>query len=70
MNASTELSALPSQPLAVSVKTACQLLGIGNTTAWFLIKTGRLRTIKIGRRRLVIYASLEALTESDSEPGK
>jgi excisionase family DNA binding protein len=49
------------KPLAVSVKTACKLVGVGNTTMWALIKSGRVQTISIGRRRLVIYASLESL---------
>ena len=49
------------KPLAVSVKIACKLVGVGNTTMWALIKSGRVKTISIGRRRLVIYASLESL---------
>ena len=49
------------KPLAVSVKTACKLVGVGNTTMWALIKSRRVKTISIGRRRLVIYASLESL---------
>ena len=49
------------RPLAVSVKTACKLVGVGRTTMWALIKSGRVRTVSIGRRRLVIYASLETL---------
>jgi excisionase family DNA binding protein len=49
------------KPLAVTVKIACGLLGVGNTTMWGLIKAGRVKTVSIGRRRLVIYASLEAL---------
>lgn len=49
------------RPLAVPVKTACKLVGVGNTTMWGLIKVGRVKTVSIGRRRLVIYASLEAL---------
>jgi hypothetical protein len=49
------------KPLAVPVKTACQLVGVGNTSMWALIKVGKVRTVSIGRRRLVIYASLEAL---------
>ena len=49
------------RPLAVPVKTACKLVGVGNTTMWALIKVGRVKTVSIGRRRLVIYASLEAL---------
>jgi excisionase family DNA binding protein len=49
------------KPLAVTVKTACQLMGVGNTTMWALIKDDRVKTVRIGRRRLVIYASLETL---------
>jgi excisionase family DNA binding protein len=49
------------RPLAVPVKTACKLVGIGNTTMWALIKSGRVKTVSIGRRRLVIYTSLESL---------
>jgi excisionase family DNA binding protein len=49
------------KPLAVSVRVACQLLNVGNTTMWALIKAGRVKSVSIGRRRLVIYASLEAL---------
>lgn len=53
------------RPLAVSVKTACKLVGVGNTTMWGLIKAGRVKTVSIGRRRLVIYASLETLVSKD-----
>jgi excisionase family DNA binding protein len=49
------------KPLAVSVKTACKLLEIGSTKMWELIKEGRVRTTVLGRKRLVIYGSLEQL---------
>jgi excisionase family DNA binding protein len=49
------------KPLAVPVKEACRIGGFGNTTAYELIKEGKLRTIKVGTRRLVIYSSLEEL---------
>jgi hypothetical protein len=51
------------KPLAVPVRRACEILGVGNTTMWGLIKDERVKTIAIGRRRLVVYASLEALVE-------
>lgn len=53
------------RPLAVSVKMACKLVGVGNTTMWALIKAGRVKTVSIGRRRLVIYSSLESLLAAD-----
>jgi excisionase family DNA binding protein len=59
---STAISPEGLKPLAVTVKTARDLLGVGNTTIWAMIKNGRLRTINIGRRRLIVYASLEAIT--------
>jgi excisionase family DNA binding protein len=55
------------KPLAVSVKIACKLVGVGNTTMWALIKAGRVKTISIGRRRLVVYASLELLLTPEAE---
>ena len=39
------------RPLTVSVKTACKVVGLGNTTMWALIKDGRVETVCIGRRR-------------------
>jgi hypothetical protein len=54
-------------PLAVPVKIACKLVGVGNTTMWALIKAGRVKTISIGRRRLVVYASLESLLTTEAE---
>ena len=55
------------KPLAVTVKSACKLVGVGNTTMWALIKTGRVKTVSIGRRRLVIYSSLESLLTPEVE---
>ena len=51
------------RPLAVSVRTACALLGLGNAKMWELIKGGHIETIRVGRKRLVVYASLEELVE-------
>jgi excisionase family DNA binding protein len=55
------------KPLAVPVKVGCRLLGIGATTMWALIKSGRIKTIRIGRRRLVVYRSLETLLSPAGE---
>lgn len=64
---STAISKEGAKPLSVTVKTACGLLGVGNTTIWAMIKDGRLRTFHVGRRRLVVYASLEAITKASAE---
>jgi excisionase family DNA binding protein len=51
-------------PLAVRVAVACQLTGLGRTTIYELIKSGKLRSVKIGRARLIDKASLRAMLES------
>lgn len=46
-------------PVTISVEEAAMLLGIGRTVAYRLVLGGELRSIKIGRRRLVVRASIE-----------
>ncbi len=50
------------KPLTVTVPTALALTGIGRTKLYALIAEGRVKTVKVGSRTLVSYASLEALT--------
>jgi hypothetical protein len=52
------------KPLAVTVRTAQELIGIKNTKIWELIGNGSLQTLSIGKRRLVFYASIERLIET------
>jgi excisionase family DNA binding protein len=52
------------EPLAVTVKEARRLTGLGSTTLYRLIGEGKLRTTKVGARTLVIYPSLKSLLES------
>jgi len=49
------------KPLAVTVSTARKLTGLGNTTIWALIKSGKLESVRVHRRRLIVYRSLEKL---------
>lgn len=49
--------------MAVTIKTTQNLLGIKATKVWELISDGTLETVAIGRRRLVLYDSLEKLIE-------
>jgi hypothetical protein len=39
----------------------CRLLEIGNTMAWELIGQGRVKTFMLGRKRLVVFSSIEEL---------
>lgn len=58
------------QPRLLRVEEAAQLLGIGRSLAYELIRTGRLRSIKIGSRRLVpltaIDEAIDALMDQES----
>jgi excisionase family DNA binding protein len=51
----------PTKPLAVTIAEACRLGGFGKTMAYELISQGKLKTVTIGRRRLVNFRSLEKL---------
>ncbi len=51
------------RPLAVRVSDATRLTGIGKTKLFELIADGTLETTSIGRRRLILYRSLERLIE-------
>jgi len=54
-------------PRCVRVEEAARLLNVGRSTAYDLIRSGRLRSIKIGRRRLVPRDALDALIASLEE---
>jgi hypothetical protein len=56
----------PIEPLAVPVPEACEIGGFGMTTCWELITSGKLASVKIGRRRLVLYASLKQLLQPEA----
>lgn len=54
------------KPLTVTVPTALALTQLGRTKFYDLINAGKIKTVKIGSRTLVNYASLEALTAEGS----
>jgi excisionase family DNA binding protein len=49
--------------LALSVKDAARLLGLGRSTIYRLIGEGELQTIKLGNRTLIKMASLRSLID-------
>jgi len=51
------------RPLTVSVNKACAILGIGRTKMHELMHAGSVKSIRLGKRRLIDYASLEALVK-------
>jgi excisionase family DNA binding protein len=48
-------------PRAYRIDDFCRAYGVGRTTVYALLKNGTLRSIKIGRRRLITAESGEAL---------
>lgn len=51
----------PLDPLAVRIPTAMQLIGVRRSTVYVLIKSGELRTVKLGRATLITMSSLRRL---------
>jgi excisionase family DNA binding protein len=51
-----------------SVEEAAARLGIGRTLAFGLCRDGRLRSLSIGRRRLVPSSALREYAESGERP--
>lgn len=49
--------------LTISVAEFCEMVGIGRTLAFALIRSGEVDTIRIGRRRFVLRTSVEAMIE-------
>ncbi len=53
----TNFAAKP-EPLAVSPGEAARLAGLGRTTIYFALGSGALKSIKIGKRRLITIEAL------------
>lgn len=54
----------PITPITMSVKSACDFLGIGKTSLYQLIGAGSLDVVKLGRRTLIKTDSLVRLISS------
>jgi excisionase family DNA binding protein len=48
----------------ISVKVAAERLGIATITAYRMAEDGRLKSIRLGGRRLIALATIEALVAS------
>jgi excisionase family DNA binding protein len=56
------------EPLLVTVREAAALLGLGRDRAYELVRSGRIRCIQVGRKRLVPRSELEAFVERETRP--
>ncbi len=52
------------EPLTTTIEGARKATGLGTTKIYELINSGKLSTVKVGRRRLVRTDSLRALVEA------
>jgi excisionase family DNA binding protein len=50
------------KPLTVSVKNAEKLTDLGHTKIYELLGDGTIESVKVGNKRLIVFASLERLT--------
>jgi excisionase family DNA binding protein len=48
-------------PIAVRIPDAARCSGLGKSTLYALIARGQLESVMVGRRRLVLYSSLQKL---------
>ena len=53
----------PLKPVSATIDDTCHLTGLGRTKVYELIAEGRLKAVAIGRRRLVLYSSIEDLID-------
>jgi hypothetical protein len=61
-------------PLLTTIAGTRVMTGLGNTSIWGLIKNGELRTVKFGRRTMVVVESIHdaiarRLASGQSEKG-
>jgi excisionase family DNA binding protein len=54
------------QPLTESVPAVARRIGIGRDTAYQLVREGRLRAVRVGRRILVPVSESEAFVEREA----
>jgi excisionase family DNA binding protein len=54
----------PDERLALRINDAALMAGLGRSTIYSLINDGKLRSTKVGGRRLVLRASLQELLQA------
>jgi excisionase family DNA binding protein len=66
MNTIASTNAAPGvMPLAYRVKPFCQLAGISRTTFYELLKTGKIKAVKLGGRTLIPREEAERLARGE-----
>jgi excisionase family DNA binding protein len=57
------------EPLLVGVRDAAATLGLGRDATYQLVRSGRLRSLAVGRKRLIPRTELAAFIERESVRG-
>jgi excisionase family DNA binding protein len=57
----------PESRRLLSLPEVCEILGVGRTTVFELVRSGALPSLKIGRRRLVTRMSVENFIEGQAQ---
>ncbi|MFP5449633.1 MAG: helix-turn-helix domain-containing protein [Alphaproteobacteria bacterium] len=52
------------QPIFLSINDTAKALGLGRTSIYALLRSGRLEAVKLGRRTLVKVESIRRLIEN------
>jgi hypothetical protein len=55
------------KPMLVSATRAREILDVGTTKFWAMVKAGKIEMADTGGRRMVVYASLERLATPTRE---
>jgi excisionase family DNA binding protein len=53
-------------PLLVTVRQAAPIVGIGRDSLYALVRQGRIRSVQLGRKRLIPRAELIAFVEREA----
>ena len=54
----------PLKPVLATIPTACDFLGIKRTTLYVLMNANAIRSVKLGKKRLVDVSSMELYAAS------
>lgn len=58
------------KPIALTVRSFCELTSLGRTTAYKMLHEGRIRSCLVGRRRLIMMESAEAFLAAAMTPAE
>jgi excisionase family DNA binding protein len=61
---------LKDQRLTVHVAEAAELLGLGRNSTYDLLRSGRLRSVRVGRRFVIPRSEIDAFLEREALGGK